>query len=164
MSASSRRLRARESRVPLPPPKMDLGLEQIESQCVARCSPGPRAVLCLCHLLMHAFTMRANEPWQSLAGDERLLRWNKGEEPIIEFPPTELGKLTGFRDPFVFQRKTDSSPWKIIIGSGVEGQSGTILLYESQHLSNGAQLVCRPPADDARYYVLTNSLLTAKIL
>ena len=134
---------------------MDLGLEQIESQCVARCSPGACAVLCLCHLSMHAIiAVCANLHWQLLAGDERLKRWHKGEEPIIKFPPTELGKLTGFRDPFVFQRKTDSSPWKMIIGSGAEGQGGTILLYESQHLSNGAQLACRPPAYDEHHDVL----------
>lgn len=75
-----------------------------------------------------------------LAGDQRLRKWKKGKEPIIKYPPIELGKLTGFRDPFVFERKTESSPWKMAIGSGVERQGGTILLYESQHLSRGGQL------------------------
>lgn len=34
------RSRAKDSRVPLPPPELDLDLEQIESQCAAQCTPG----------------------------------------------------------------------------------------------------------------------------
>jgi len=68
---------------------------------------------------------------------DRLVDWNKLHEAILPLPPTGLPSLTGFRDPFVFARKTESSPWKMIVGSGIKGQGGTILLYHSQSLTAG---------------------------
>ena len=47
--------------------------------------------------------------------------------PVIPHPPAEL-KLTGFRDPCVWQ---DGEAWYMIIGSGFEGQGGALLLYSS---------------------------------
>jgi beta-fructofuranosidase len=69
--------------------------------------------------------------------DNSLIAWTKIDEPVLALPPTGLPKLTGFRDPFVFARKTESSPWKMIVGSGFKGQGGTILLYHSQSLTEG---------------------------
>lgn len=63
--------------------------------------------------------------------------WQKVSGPPAPFPPASLGKLTGFRDPFVFARKTNTSPWKIIVGSGISGKCGTVLVYHAQNLSKG---------------------------
>lgn len=71
--------------------------------------------------------------------DEDLTKWVKQKQPILPLPPEDLGKLTGFRDPFIFQRKSDSSPWKMIIGSGIKGKGGTILIYHSETLTEGTE-------------------------
>ena len=69
--------------------------------------------------------------------DKHLNKWQKQTGPVIPLPPTGMGKLTGFRDPFVFARKSQTTPWKMIIGSGSEEQGGTILVYHSDSLSEG---------------------------
>jgi len=47
--------------------------------------------------------------------------------PVLPHPPAEM-KLTGFRDPCVWQ---EGDTWFMIIGSGFEGQGGALLLYSS---------------------------------
>ena len=46
-------------------------------------------------------------------------------------------RLTGFRDPFIFQQGGHDSTWKLILGSGVKDKGGTILLYHSKSASTG---------------------------
>jgi beta-fructofuranosidase len=52
------------------------------------------------------------------------------QNPVIAHPPTEM-KLTGFRDPCVWQA---GDAWYMIVGSGFEGQGGALLLYSSSDL------------------------------
>ena len=62
--------------------------------------------------------------------------WTKRKEPLIEFPPAQ--HLVGFRDPYIIQRGDGAGkPWKMIVGSGVKGQGGTLLLYTSDILLEG---------------------------
>ena len=66
------------------------------------------------------------------------MTWRKKGAAAIEYPPEGM-RLTGFRDPFVIQRKEEGRPWQLILGSGVKGYGqGTILLYESDDLDQGA--------------------------
>ena len=45
----------------------------------------------------------------------------------------------GFRDPFIIQRGDGlNRPWRMLVGSGVKGKGGTLLLYESGSLLEGA--------------------------
>jgi len=46
-------------------------------------------------------------------------------------------KLTGFRDPYIIQQGHGQQKWKMLLGSGIEGQGGTLLVYETTHLSSG---------------------------
>ncbi len=70
------------------------------------------------------------------SGDVDLIRWHKQEEPIIPHPPENM-KLTGFRDPYIIQQGHGQQKWKMLLGSGIEGQGGTLLVYETTHLSSG---------------------------
>lgn len=69
-------------------------------------------------------------------GDKDLIRWHKQEQPIIPHPPDNM-KLTGFRDPYIIQQGGPDQKWKMLLGSGIEGQGGTLLLYEATHLTSG---------------------------
>lgn len=154
----SDRLRKKESPLPLPPPEYDLDLEQIESQCVAQCEGGKidtfsmtrgddlsgdstyaQSLACHDGFLVTILSGFQEQHFNHAHADSNLVTWVKGKQPILPLPPKGLGKLTGFRDPFVFAQKSDSSPWKMIIGSGIEGQGGTILVYHSQDLSKGTE-------------------------
>lgn len=64
------------------------------------------------------------------------MAWTKQSRPLIELPPPNEG-LVGFRDPYIIQRGVNGRHWKLIIGSGVKGNGGTILLYTSEDLLNG---------------------------
>ena len=66
-----------------------------------------------------------------------LIRWHKQEEPIIAHPPQTPLKLAGFRDPYIIQRGNGQQQWKMLLGSGFEGQGGTLLVYEASNLSSG---------------------------
>lgn len=68
-------------------------------------------------------------------GDKDLIRWHKQEQPIIPHAPDNM-KLTGFRDPYIIQ-KGPNQKWKMLLGSGIEGQGGTLLLYEATDLTSG---------------------------
>ncbi|KAL3142936.1 hypothetical protein ABBQ38_003221 [Trebouxia sp. C0009 RCD-2024] len=95
---------------PLPHAAVDLGLDMIECQMVATCQEG----------------------------DMDLIRWHKQEQPIIPHPPDNM-KLTGFRDPYIIQAGGPHQKWKMLLGSGIEGQGGTLLMYEATHLTSGWQ-------------------------
>ena len=70
------------------------------------------------------------------SGDVDLIRWHKQEQPIIPHPPENM-KLTGFRDPYIIQKGSGQQKWKLLLGSGVESQGGTLLVYESAELGSG---------------------------
>ena len=73
------------------------------------------------------------------SGDMDLIRWHKQEQPIIPHPPDNM-KLTGFRDPYIIQTGGPNQKWKMLLGSGIEGQGGTLLLYEATDLTSGMSL------------------------
>ena len=45
--------------------------------------------------------------------------------------------MLGFRDPYVIQTGSDSKDWRIVLGSGIDGQGGALLVYSSQDLTSG---------------------------
>ncbi len=60
-----------------------------------------------------------------------LKTWEKpAANPVIDAPPAGLS-VTGFRDPFLWR---EDDLWYGVIGSGVEGEGGTLLLYRSSDL------------------------------
>src|SRR5215813_3877491 len=63
------------------------------------------------------------------SSDPQLRKWNKWKEPVIQ-PPSDP-KLTGFRDPFLWQ---DGSTWYLGVASGQFQQGGQVLLYRSKDL------------------------------
>lgn len=95
---------------PLPHVGADLGLEMVECQCAATCSPG----------------------------DDQLLQWAKLPQPVIPHPPPGM-QLAGFRDPYVIRKGGKGQDWHLLIGSGLNGQGGTLLLYKSKELQSGWQ-------------------------
>ena len=77
-------------------------------------------------------------PQSSDTGDKKLIKWDKREKPIIPHPPENM-KLTGFRDPYIIQRGNGQNKWKMLLGSGIEGQGGTLLVYEASQLDSGSR-------------------------
>lgn len=48
--------------------------------------------------------------------------------------------VAGWRDPFVLERPSASSPWwYVMIGSGVRNTCGTALVYRSKDLTKGGR-------------------------
>ena len=78
------------------------------------------------------------KPQSSDTGDKKLIKWDKREKPIIPHPPENM-KLTGFRDPYIIQRGDGQNKWKMLLGSGIEGQGGTLLVYEASQLDSGSR-------------------------
>lgn len=60
------------------------------------------------------------QTWRRFAGNPVLAK--RPEIPNLE---------DGFRDPFVW---CEGKQWKMVVGSGIRGQGGTVLLYESPDL------------------------------
>lgn len=61
--------------------------------------------------------------------DPDLVDWEKAQEPAIE-QPRGIGLTDNdFRDPFVWK---DDDVWYCLVGSGVEGEGGTTLVYSSR--------------------------------
>jgi len=76
-----------------------------------------------------------NHKWRevqclAISNDADLRTWQKAAEPIIAHPPEHLA-ITGFRDPGVWR---EGNEWLLTLGSGIKGQGGTVLLYESRDL------------------------------
>ena len=63
------------------------------------------------------------------SNDPLLRTWNKLPAPVL-LPPKDP-KLTGFRDPFLWN---DSNTWFMGVGSGQRGEGGRVLLYRSKDL------------------------------
>ncbi len=51
-------------------------------------------------------------------------------------------QLAGFRDPYVIRKGGKGQDWHLLIGSGLNGQGGTLLLYKSKELQSGSPPVC----------------------
>lgn len=70
---------------------------------------------------------------QSLARSfDGMKTWRKFTgNPVIAKPPDVPGLDDGFRDPFVWR---EADGWRMLVGSGIRGQGGTVLLYESADL------------------------------
>ena len=66
----------------------------------------------------------------AVSHDDDLIHWDKSAEPVILSPPPGLD-VAGFRDPFMWK---DGNSWLLGLGSGVRGQGGKVLLYESADL------------------------------
>ncbi len=64
--------------------------------------------------------------------DPALKQWTKLPSPIIPLPPANL-KVTGFRDPSVWQK---DGWYYMTVGSGVEKIGGCVLIYRSQDLKS----------------------------
>ena len=79
---------------------------------------------------------------QLLAGDDQLLQWAKLAQPVIPHSPPGM-QLAGFRDPYVIRKGGKGQDWHLLIGSGLKGQSGTLLLYKSKELQSGNPPVCQ---------------------
>jgi len=67
------------------------------------------------------------------SSDLQLRSWNKWKDPVIQ--PPDDPKLTGFRDPFLWQ---DENPklWYLGVASGQFKVGGRVLLYRSKDLRN----------------------------
>ena len=62
-----------------------------------------------------------------------LRMWQKRPEPVIAAPPEGL-EIVGppdFRDPFVWR---EGERWRMVLGTGLVGEGGAVLLYESGDL------------------------------
>jgi beta-fructofuranosidase len=68
----------------------------------------------------------------AMARNDELTSWRKRPQPVIAAPPEGM-KVTGFRDPCVWQ---EDELWKMALGSGIAGVGGMVLLYESPDLVN----------------------------
>ncbi len=67
----------------------------------------------------------------AISGDE-LDTWHKHpSNPVIPALPAGL-ELIGFRDPFLWQ--ADDGCWNMLLGTGIKGQGGAALLYQSRDL------------------------------
>ncbi len=72
-----------------------------------------------------------------MASSEDGIRFTKHPgNPVIEAPPVGIG-VKEFRDPFVWKQGNE---YRMIIGSGIEGQGGTALLYRSVDLVHWSYL------------------------
>lgn len=104
------RLRSNVAPGPMPPPEADLNLEFIESQCAAVAE----------------------------VGDDKLISWRKLAHPFIPLPPAHI-PLTGWRDPFIFEKGGPGKEWTMLIGSGIKGAGGAVMVYKSMALTAGWQ-------------------------
>lgn len=79
------------------------------------------------------FLLEIDQETQCLATSSDGLRtWQKHPaNPVIPKPPPDLNVI-GFRDPFLW-READGD-WRMLLGSGIKGQGGAALLYQSADL------------------------------
>lgn len=70
---------------------------------------------------------------QSLARSfDQMRTWQRyAHNPVIPKPPKIDGLEDGFRDPCVWR---EGDHWRMLVGSGIRGQGGTVLLYQSMDL------------------------------
>jgi sucrose-6-phosphate hydrolase SacC (GH32 family) len=69
--------------------------------------------------------------------DPDLKDWVKLPGEFLPQPAAAL-QLTGWRDPFILERPSGSSPWwYVMVGAGVKDKCGTALVYRSRDLKHG---------------------------
>ncbi|WIA38806.1 hypothetical protein OEZ86_002088 [Tetradesmus obliquus] len=80
--------------------------------------------------------------------DPELKEWVKLPGQFLPQPPADMA-LSGWRDPFILERPSASSPWwYVMVGAGVKETCGTALVYRSGDLRQGWQYVgplCESP-------------------
>lgn len=64
--------------------------------------------------------------------DLNLVHWIKHPQPLI-VQQQGMGAFGDFRDPFVWK---DADGWYALVGSGIEGEGGAALAFESQDMLN----------------------------
>lgn len=71
------------------------------------------------------------------AGDPDLKEWQQLPGTFLPPPPADMD-VTGWRDPFILERPSDSSPWwYVMVGAGIKQKLGTAMVYRSKHLKTG---------------------------
>lgn len=72
------------------------------------------------------------------AEDSTLETWVKQKEPMIAVPPADM-KLVGWRDPYIFETLNDKDEreWGMLLGSGIQDQGGSVMIYRSKNLRKG---------------------------
>ncbi len=66
--------------------------------------------------------------------DDTMRTWRKDlANPVIPSPPAVDSLSEGFRDPFAWK---EGDKWRLLVGSALRGQGGTVLLYQSNDLHN----------------------------
>lgn len=88
----------------------------------------------------YAFYTGVNDDYsiqtQCLAvGSDDLATWEKySGNPVLPAPPEEMGQISDFRDPFVWQQSDDN--WYMAVGCRIEGVGGAVLLYQTDNLTD----------------------------
>ena len=85
-------------------------------------------------------------------GESDLIQWVKHPEPLI-VQERGQGMFGDFRDPFVWKQ---GDLWYLLIGSGTDGQGGSVLAYTSHDMLNWEYKGPFYTADAARYPYLGN--------
>ncbi|KMJ59099.1 hypothetical protein AB685_08525 [Bacillus sp. LL01] len=81
-------------------------------------------------------------------GDVNLSQWEKHSEPVIFQPEGHQLDDDGFRDPFVWK---EDDTWYQIVASGINGQGGTALLFESANIVDWQFKGCLYVSDYEKY-------------
>jgi len=72
-------------------------------------------------------------------GSSDLITWDYDvNNPVISKLPPEVGQTADFRDPYVWQ--ANDKTWYMAVGSRIEGVGGTVLLYQSDNLTDWTYL------------------------
>jgi beta-fructofuranosidase len=66
----------------------------------------------------------------AIGSGKDLTTWTKIPQPVIAAPPEGLN-VSGFRDPSPWRQ---GDRWYMVVGSGIRGERGAVLLYESTDL------------------------------
>jgi hypothetical protein len=75
--------------------------------------------------------------FQPSADDSELKEWVKLPGQLLPQPAAAM-QLTGWRDPFILEQPSASSPWwYVMVGAGVKSKCGTALVYRSRDLKQG---------------------------
>lgn len=76
------------------------------------------------------------------SGRGNLATWYKHPEPFLALPPSSM-PLVGWRDPYIFEfkGKNGHKEWGMLLGSGLKNKGGAIMIYRSDDLHYGADLL-----------------------
>lgn len=89
------------------------------------------------HACLTVLHHAATPPRRPNAADPELKEWVKLPGQFLPQPPADMA-LSGWRDPFILERPSASSPWwYVMVGAGVKETCGTALVYRSGDLRQG---------------------------